>query len=83
MILVGSLIISQIDNVLRPILMSGKASLHPLLLFFTIMGGIAIFGLLGVVMGPIIAAIFLTLLKVFEFKLHPESDTSVSAEKDG
>jgi predicted PurR-regulated permease PerM len=82
-ILVGTFVISQIDNVLRPFLISGKAALHPLLLFFTIMGGIAMFGLLGVVVGPIIAAIFLTLLKVFEFKLHPEAEPSLSAEDEG
>ncbi len=81
-ILVGTFVISQIDNVLRPFLISGKAALHPLLLFFTIMGGIAMFGLLGVVVGPIIAAIFLTLLKVFEFKLHPEAEPSLSAEDE-
>jgi len=81
-ILVGTFVISQIDNVLRPFLISGKAALHPLLLFFTIMGGIAMFGLLGIVVGPIIAAIFLTLLKVFEFKLHPEAEPSLSAEDE-
>ncbi len=73
-ILVGTLVISQVDSVLRPLLIAGKASMHPLLLFFAIMGGIALFGLLGVVLGPMIAAIFLTLLKIFEFKLHPDSE---------
>lgn len=74
-IAVGVLIISQIDNVLRPYLIAGKTCLHPLLLFFAIMGGIAIFGLLGLVIGPLISAVFLTILQVFELKLHPESET--------
>lgn len=73
-ITVGTLIISQIDNVLRPLLIAGKASLHPLILFFAILGGIPLFGLLGVVIGPMVAAVFLTLLKVFEFKLHPTEE---------
>ncbi|NOY89477.1 MAG: AI-2E family transporter [FCB group bacterium] len=73
----GILIISQIDNIIRPYLISGKTSMHPLLLFFTIMGGIYLFGLLGVVLGPLIAAVFITLLKIFEFKLHPESETDI------
>ncbi len=67
----GGGVISQVDNFLRPKLISGKTSLHPLLLFFSILGGIYLFGLLGVIMGPIIAAIFLTLLHIFEFELHP------------
>jgi predicted PurR-regulated permease PerM len=56
------------------LLISGKTSLHPLLLFFTIMGGIAVFGLLGVVVGPMIAAGFTILLRVFEMRLHPEDE---------
>jgi predicted PurR-regulated permease PerM len=43
-------------------------------LFFALLGGIAMWGLLGVVMGPIIAAAFMILLKVFEMRLHPEDD---------
>jgi predicted PurR-regulated permease PerM len=71
-ILFGTIVISQIDNVLRPMLIAGKTAMHPLLLFFSIMGGIAMFGLLGLVLGPIVAAIFVTLLKIVEFKLHPD-----------
>ena len=71
-IAVGSFVISQVDSVLRPFLIAGKASMHPLMLFFAIMGGIALFGLLGVVLGPMIAAIFVTILRIFEFKLHPQ-----------
>jgi len=73
-VLFGSLVISQIDNLLRPYFISGRTSLHPLLLFFTLLGGIAIFGLLGIVMGPIIAAAFVILLNVLEMRLHPEVD---------
>jgi predicted PurR-regulated permease PerM len=80
-IAVGMLVISQIDNVIRPYLISGKTSLHPLLLFFTIMGGIYLYGLLGIVLGPLIAAAFVTLLKILEFKLHP-SATNDLAEPD-
>lgn len=79
-ILIGTLVISQVDNVLRPQLISGKTSLHPLLLFFTIMGGIAVFGLLGVVVGPMIAAGFTILLRVFEMRLHPEEGNGAVEE---
>lgn len=79
-IAVGTLVISQIDNVIRPLLISGRTSMHPLLLFFSLMGGIALFGLLGIVVGPLIAAVFLTLLKIFEFKLHSSADASLTQE---
>jgi predicted PurR-regulated permease PerM len=74
LIAIGSVVISQIDNFLRPHLFAGKTQTHTLMLFFSIMGGIAIFGLLGVVLGPFIAAVFLTLLKALELQLHPEDN---------
>ncbi|MFH2037712.1 MAG: AI-2E family transporter [Candidatus Zixiibacteriota bacterium] len=75
--------ISQSDNFLRPMLFSGKSQTHTLMLFFSIMGGIYMFGLLGIVMGPFIAAMFLTLLKMFELQLNPESiHTAVIPDKD-
>ena len=77
---VGVGIISQVDNVIRPLLISGKTSLHPLLLFFTILGGISLFGLLGLVVGPMVAAGFVILLRVFEMRLHPEEDQPLEAE---
>lgn len=77
---VGTIIVSQVDNVVRPLMISGKTSLHPLLLFFTIMGGIYLFGLLGLVVGPMIAACFIILLRVFELQLHPEDESPLEAE---
>ena len=73
----GAIVISQVDNLLRPLLISGRTSLHPLLLFFMILGGVAVFGLLGVVLGPIIAAAFTILLKVIEMRLHPDDTPPV------
>lgn len=81
-IVVGSLLISQIDNIIRPLLIAGKASMHPLLLFFALMGGVYLFGLLGIVLGPMIAAVFVTLITIFEFKLHPESEISFYNDSD-
>ncbi len=74
-IAVGSLVISQTDNVIRPWLISGRTEMHPLLLFFSIMGGISLFGLLGLVLGPIVAAVFITLTKVVEHRLHADDHT--------
>ncbi|MFH1372372.1 MAG: AI-2E family transporter [bacterium] len=70
-IAVGTIVISQSDNLIRPYLISGRTAIHPLMLFFAIIGGIALFGLLGIVMGPLVAAIFVALLRILEFKLHP------------
>lgn len=77
-IAVGTLIISQTDQVVRPWLISGRAEMHPLLLFFSIMGGIMLFGLLGLVVGPLIAAVFVTVIKDIEDRLHGKDQVKVS-----
>lgn len=66
LLLWGTLVVSQIDNFLRPILISGRTKLHTLLLFFSILGGIYVFGFLGIIMGPVIAALFYTMLNIFK-----------------
>jgi predicted PurR-regulated permease PerM len=71
-IVVGVVVISQADNVVRPILISGKTSMHPLLLFFAILGGITMWGLVGLVVGPMVAAAFVILIRIFEMRLRPE-----------
>ncbi len=68
---IGTIVVSQIDNLIRPYLISGRTQMHPLLLFFSIMGGIALFGILGMVVGPMIAAGFETLIKILDYRLHP------------
>ncbi|MEE9441966.1 MAG: AI-2E family transporter [candidate division Zixibacteria bacterium] len=69
LLILGTVIVSQIDNFLRPLLVSGKTGMHTMLLFISIMGGIGMFGLLGVVLGPFIAAVFVTMFDVFRLKL--------------
>lgn len=54
-----------IDNVLRPLLLGGRASLNGLLVFISVLGGIAVFGVLGVVMGPIVVATAVGILDVY------------------
>lgn len=61
----GGLAIAAVDNFLRPRLVGGKTRLHELLVFFSVVGGLAAFGMLGIVIGPVIVAITLALLDVF------------------
>jgi len=51
-----------IDNILRPYLISGRVQMHTLLIFFAVFGGVNLFGVLGLVIGPLILAITITLL---------------------
>lgn len=66
----GSVVISSIDNILRPKLVGGDTAIHPLLVFFATLGGIISFGIMGFIIGPVIMALFLALWDIYgrEFK---------------
>jgi len=61
-------VVSVIDNLLRPYLIRGRAEVHPLIIFFSILGGIIAFGFWGMIIGPIIVAITFTLLHIYELE---------------
>ena len=58
-------VVGLVDNFLRPILLSGRAELNGLLIFIGLLGGVAVFGLLGLVLGPIILATVATLFEAY------------------
>jgi predicted PurR-regulated permease PerM len=64
-VVVQLVIVGGVDNVLRPLLIEGGVKMHTLLVFFSIVGGIAYFGILGMFFGPLIFAIAMTLLEFF------------------
>ena len=60
----GVLIIGSVDNFLRPKLVGEKVRLNELVMFFSVLGGLQIFGVLGIVAGPVIFAIAGSLLHI-------------------
>ncbi|HEY6189089.1 MAG TPA: AI-2E family transporter [Pyrinomonadaceae bacterium] len=61
----GLLVIGTIDNFLRPKLVGERTKLHELFIFFSVLGGLEVFGVLGIVLGPVVVAVTLALLDVF------------------
>jgi predicted PurR-regulated permease PerM len=59
------LVVGSLDNVLRPILVGKDTQMHELLIFFGTMGGIFMFGFVGFIIGPIIAALFVTVWEIY------------------
>lgn len=53
------------DNLVRPLILKGRADMHPLVGLVAIIGGIEMFGILGVFIGPTMAAMLLALLKIW------------------
>ncbi|OFZ11083.1 MAG: hypothetical protein A2Z20_04125 [Bdellovibrionales bacterium RBG_16_40_8] len=64
MIVIG-LIAGFIDNIVRPIVLKGRSHLHPLVSLIAIFGGINLFGISGVFLGPILAAVTISLLQAW------------------
>src|SRR5687768_2371393 len=71
----GILVIGSIDNFLSPRLVGRRARLHELLIFFSVLGGLQVFGVLGLVLGPVLAAITLALIEVVRQANRPPSET--------
>jgi predicted PurR-regulated permease PerM len=53
------------DNILRPMLMEGKMKMHTLVIFFSLLGGISYFGILGIFIGPLVFAIAIAFMEFY------------------
>lgn len=58
-------VVGSIDNILRPKLVGNDTRLHELMIFFSTLGGLMLFGFMGFVIGPIIAALFVTMWELY------------------
>ncbi len=71
-LVVSTVVISNIDNLLRPRLVGRGSKLHDLLIFFSTLGGIAVFGIMGFIIGPVIAALFVTIIEIYGLEYQRE-----------
>ncbi|HEX8634027.1 MAG TPA: AI-2E family transporter [Pyrinomonadaceae bacterium] len=75
----GALVIGTADNFLRPKLVGERTKLHELFIFFSVLGGLNVFGVLGLVLGPVVLAITLALLDVMRHADRPPTAAPVAA----
>ena len=59
------LVVGSIDNLLRPRLVGKDTQMHELMILFGTLGGIVMFGIVGIIIGPIIAALFVTIWEIY------------------
>ncbi|MGD0827267.1 MAG: AI-2E family transporter [Desulfobaccales bacterium] len=72
LIIWGGVVVTIIDNVLKPILMKGGGSTSTIFILFSILGGITYFGMIGFILGPLILSFLLSLLRIYQkFILAP------------
>jgi predicted PurR-regulated permease PerM len=63
MVIWGALLVSLVDNVVRPMLVSGRASVGTLTVFIGVLGGISAFGAIGLFLGPVVLALIIALIR--------------------
>jgi predicted PurR-regulated permease PerM len=71
-LVVGACVISLIDNLLRPPLIGKDVEMHPLLILFSTLGGILIFGISGFIIGPIMVALYLATMTIYDHHYQTE-----------
>ena len=72
----GILVVGSVDNFLRPILISGRVEVPTLAVFIGVMGGLAAFGFVGLVLGPIVLGLLVALFRFTSETLAPETNAS-------
>jgi len=77
LLLFGFLIVSQIDNVLRPFFIGARVPLHPIAIFFSLLGGVLLIGPVGLMVGPMLLTVGMFLLEVLREQLK-EGEVSPS-----
>jgi predicted PurR-regulated permease PerM len=60
-----AIIVGSLDNLLRPILVGKDTRMHELMIFFGTLGGIMMFGIAGIFIGPLIASLFITIWELY------------------
>jgi len=60
-----ALVVGSVDNILRPILVGKDTQMHEMMVFFSTLGGLILFGMPGFIIGPIVAALLITVLEIY------------------
>jgi predicted PurR-regulated permease PerM len=65
----GVLVISMIDNIVKPLILRGKAQIHTMLGFMSIMGGLFAFGPKGLIVGPVVLSLVLSAYRIYRYDI--------------
>lgn len=74
------LVVGLVDNVVKPLLIRSGMELHGVVVFFSLLGGLATFGAVGLVLGPLIVAFFMALVKIYRRDFDEERIVGVEGE---
>ena len=82
--LYGAFVISMVDNIIRPLIIGGETKIPVFLLFFILLGGLKVYGFIGIFLGPILLALGMAFLPIYrEIYLTPLASTARPQAEDG
>jgi predicted PurR-regulated permease PerM len=76
LLIFGATVISSIDNVIKMYVLHGRSTLHPLLALLSVLGGVTVFGPIGILVGPMVVVFLQTLLEILAHELRPGASES-------
>jgi len=76
-LIVTIVVIVNVDNLMRPRLVGQETGMHDLMVFFSTLGGIGMFGPMGFIIGPMIAALFLSMLDIYSEEYKDDLDLTL------
>lgn len=74
----SAILVSTVDNIVRPKLIGSRARVHPVVVLLGVLGGIAVFGFSGLILGPLVLSIFVTILNVYRKEFVTKMDDGYS-----
>ncbi len=72
----GTLVISSIDNVIKVFVLHGRSQLHPLFALLSVLGGVTVFGPIGILVGPMVVVFLQTLLEILNHELRERDENA-------
>lgn len=79
----GLIVVSGIDNLLRPLLVGNRLNLHVTLAFMSVVGGLIVFGASGLILGPVVLAITAGLLEIWRNRAAADVASRVMSDGSG
>jgi predicted PurR-regulated permease PerM len=79
----GIAVVGLVDNLVKPLLMRGGMQMNGAVVFFSLIGGLAMFGPIGLLLGPVVVSLFVTLIKMYrrDFAIAPATRVVVAGEE--
>lgn len=75
----GAAVISSVDNVIKVFVLQGRSQIHPLLALLSVLGGLQVFGPIGILVGPMVVVFLQTLLEILNHELEGRAAADLNA----